>query len=317
MIERFRGDADRLWPAGEKLGVAVSGGPDSMALLLLANAARPGMVEAATVDHRLREESAAEAAMVSELCKILGVPHRTLPVDVAAGNLQAEARNARYGALDRWLAEQDLPTLATAHHADDQVETFLMRLNRGSGVAGLSGIRPSGNVPGGSHRLIRPLLAWRKRELIELLENAGADFARDPSNRDQAFDRVKLRENLTDAGWLDIGAIARSVTHLAEADATIEWMAAHEWAGRVKRIGRKYVYRPAAPRTVRLRVVSRIIEELGGDLPGSGPRGSGIARLLDRLEAGEQANLAGVLASTVGDAWRFEPEPPRNTASQP
>lgn len=308
MIERFAGGAEALWPADEKLGIAVSGGPDSIALLLLAHAWRPTQVEAATVDHGLRPESAAEAAMVARLCGELGIPHAILTVKLEQGNLQAEARKARYAALDGWLTQREIPALATAHHADDQVETFLMRLNRGSGVGGLAGIRHTGKVPGGSHRLIRPLLAWRKAELLALVRDAGVQYAEDPSNVDPAFDRARLRSSITDAGWLDIDAIARSVTHLAEADATLDWMTAHEWAGQVRRTGKRYVYRPAAPRAIRLRIVKRLIETLGGD-----PRGGATARLLDRLEAGEGGNLAGVLVTILDDAWRFETEPPRKT----
>jgi tRNA(Ile)-lysidine synthase len=142
--------------------VAVSGGPDSLALLLLAHAAMPGLVEAATVDHGLRSESADEAAFVAEICGKLGVPHATLKVTVGAGNLQAEARAARYAALAGWMAERGLAALATAHHADDQAETLILRLNRGSGVAGLAGVRARGLVPGTRLPLLRPLLGWRR-----------------------------------------------------------------------------------------------------------------------------------------------------------
>ena len=142
LVERFGADLDALVPSGMRLGVAVSGGPDSLALLLLAAAARPTMVEAATVDHGLRAGSADEARMVAGICKQLGVPHRTLLADwpeAPTTNIQAAARAMRYRLLNEWAIDRGLPAVATAHHADDQAETLLMRLVRGAGVGGLGG----------------------------------------------------------------------------------------------------------------------------------------------------------------------------------
>ena len=149
----------------------------------MAQAALPGQIAAATVDHGLRAESAGEAAMVAEFCGELGVPHATLAVTLAPGNLQAEARAARYAALAGWMAEQGLSALATAHHADDQAETLLLRLGRGSGVAGLAGVRASGTVPGTNLALLRPLLGWRRAELAAVVAAAGMTAVQDPSNR--------------------------------------------------------------------------------------------------------------------------------------
>jgi tRNA(Ile)-lysidine synthase len=114
LTARFAADLAPLWSGTGRLGVAVSGGPDSMALLLLAHAALPGRVAAATVDHGLRKESADEAAMVAAVCAGLNVPHRTLRVEVAAGNVQSQARAARYAALAAWLEEAGLEALARA-----------------------------------------------------------------------------------------------------------------------------------------------------------------------------------------------------------
>jgi tRNA(Ile)-lysidine synthase len=298
----------RLWPelSGEpelKLGLAVSGGPDSLAMLLLAQAAVPGQLEAATVDHRLRTEAADEAALAGRLCDQLGVPHQTLRVTVADGNLQASARTARYAALGTWAAARGLAALATAHHA----ETLLMRLNRGSGVAGLAGVRTRGIVPGSKITLLRPVLSWRRAELAQVLSGAGIAGAQDPSNKDERFDRVRIRRELADAPWIDPLALAASASHLAEADVVLDWAAAREWHECVVSEGGVLRYIPSAPRAVRLRLVARIIAELGGS-----PRGGGVARLVDLLEAGEAGSLGGIVAKVKGGAWVFEPEPPRS-----
>lgn len=291
---------------GERLGIAVSGGPDSLALLVLAQAARPGMVEAATVDHCLRAESADEAQMVARLCQDIGITHATLQVTVGSGNLQAEARAARYRALDEWMDERGLELLATAHHADDQAETLLMRLNRGSGLSGLAGVRASGLVPGSQRRLIRPLLGWCKHELCNLVRAAGIDPALDPSNANEDFDRVRMRNALAGANWLDPSAIAQSAAHLADAAEAIEWCIAQEWRSSVSEREGGLFYLPRAPRAVRLGVLVRAIGELGSE-----PRGSSAARLLDLLEQGKGGNVAGVLAKCAEGGWMLRREPPR------
>ncbi|WP_260924487.1 tRNA lysidine(34) synthetase TilS [Novosphingobium sp. 9] len=270
LVARFHADLAAIWPEGiahepAKLAVAISGGPDSTALLLLAHAALPGRVEAATVDHGLRAASADEAADVAALCERLGVPHRTLRVTVAPGNVQSEARAARYAALADWIEDRRLAVLTTAHHADDQAETLLMRLNRASGVAGLAGTRAQGVVPGTKDLgLLRPLLGWRRADLAQVVTAAGVAAAQDPSNADPRFDRVRMRQALKDADWLDITAVAQSAAHLAEADEALEWMAALEWRSCVTKEPLGLRYRPRAPRAVALRVLALIVTELDG-----------------------------------------------------
>src|SRR5690349_4594682 len=112
-------------PLDAPVGLAVSGGPDSLALLLLAVRARPAGLRAATVDHQLRPESGAEAEAVAAICAQLRIPHETLPVRVE-GSVQAAARAARYAVLGQWCGRHGLTHLATAHHVDDQAETMLM-----------------------------------------------------------------------------------------------------------------------------------------------------------------------------------------------
>lgn len=315
-VERFRAGLEAVWPEGARedgarLGLAVSGGPDSLALLLLAHATLPGRVEVATVDHGLRPESAREAADVARLCEQLVVPHVTLSVEVAAGNVQAEARAARYAAMARWVEERGLSALATAHHADDQAETLLMRLNRASGVAGLAGTRARGTVPETPIPLLRPLLDWRRAELAEILRQAGVAAADDPSNGNDRFDRVRVRKALADADWLDVAAIAQSAAHIAEADAALEWMAALEWRSCVKKEPMGLKYRPQAPRAVALRVVARIVRELDGDEP----RGGAVARLVDTLVEGRPSSIGNLVVRPNAGGWSFAKAPVRRAPS--
>jgi tRNA(Ile)-lysidine synthase len=307
LTERFAADLARLWPEGGRLGLAVSGGPDSVALLLLARAVRPEQIEAATVDHGLRVEAAAEAQFVAELCAGLGVPHTILKVAVAEGNVQARARAARYAALAEWVDARGLAALATAHHADDQAETLLLRLNRGSGAAGLAGVRERGRIAGSALTVIRPLLGWRRSELAEVVARAGIEAIEDPSNADERFDRVRIRRALREADWLDPAALAASARNLADADAALDWAAGREWLENVRREGLGLTYRPSAPRAVALRVLARIVCELGGEEA----RGGAVARLFDSLAAGRPASIGDLVGRPGPDGWSFTRAPQR------
>ena len=314
LVARFAGDVARAWPLPRRRGaedarrltLAVSGGPDSLALLLLAHAAMPGRCAAVTVDHQLRREAAAEAAEVARVCGMLGVPHETLPVTVAPGNVQAGARAARYAAMGAWMADQGLTALATAHHADDQAETLLLRLNRGSGVAGLAGVRALGPLPGGGV-VVRPLLGWRRAELAGVVAASGLAAADDPSNRDDAYDRVRIRAHLAAADWLDVPAIAASAAHLADADAVLDWAAGREWGECVGAEGLGLTYRPQAPRAVALRVMARIVAQLqGGEV-----RGGTLARAFDQLVAGQTTSLGDLVVRPGPQGWSFTRAAPR------
>jgi tRNA(Ile)-lysidine synthase len=305
--ERFGAEIERLLPEGGRLGLAVSGGPDSLAMMLLAHAAVPGRFSVATVNHGLRPEAEGECGMVARICADRRIPCAVLRVETASGNLQAEARKARYAALAEWAAGEEVAALLTAHHADDQAETLMMRLNRASGLAGLSGVRARGMVPGSPIPILRPLLGWRRVELARIVERAGIDPARDPSNEDDAYDRARLRKALASADWLDVDAIAESAANLADADEAFGWLVDREWDACISATdGGAICYKPEAPRAVRLRIVARIVAGFGG-----GPRGGAIARLVDDLARGGGGNVGGVVAEAGEDGWVFRPEPPR------
>lgn len=299
----------RLWSGQERLGLAVSGGPDSLAMLLLAQGSIPGRFEVATVDHGLRPEAADECAMVAQVCAEQGISCEVLRVTVLGGNVQATAREARYRALADWAVRRGLSAIATAHHADDQAETLLMRLNRGSGVAGLAGVREAGTMPESSIPVLRPLLEFRRRELEAIVAGGGLDAVQDPSNLDDRFDRVRLRKALAETDWLDVPSVARSAANLADADEALAWATDREWAERVSETsgGLRYL-RSDAPRAIVLRVVERAIARLGGQA-----RGGDLARLAERLDAGGGGNLAGVLVTAEDGYWTFRPEPSRRS----
>ncbi|WP_310468855.1 tRNA lysidine(34) synthetase TilS [Sphingomonas sp.] len=309
VANRFAADLDGLIDRGARLGVAVSGGPDSLALLLLATAARPGAVEAATVDHGLRPAARAEAEQVGAICGQLGVPHRTLAIDWSdppAANLQARARAARYAALGEWAQERALAAVATAHHLDDQAETLLMRLARGSGVGGLAGVQAKRQLCEGV-MLVRPLLGWRRAELGEIVAAARLEPVDDPSNRDDRFDRTRVRALLADTEWLDPTRLAAAAGHLRDAEQALEWAASRELAQRRSIEGETLVLDPAGlPRDLRRRLLLAGIAALGGEEP-PGPK---LTAALDALDAGATTTLAG-LKLVGGAAWRLSPAPPR------
>lgn len=306
LATRFARDLVALVDEGERVGLAVSGGADSMAMLLLAAAAMPGRIEAATVDHGLRRESLIEALHVEDICQRLGVAHTIVSVEVPGGGegLQGEARRARYGALADWAGRRGLAAVATAHHAEDQAETLLMRLRRGAGVGGLASVRPRRME--GAVAIVRPLLGWSRAELAALVAATGIEPVDDPANRDPRFDRTEARRLLAREPWLEPRALARSAGALREAEEALAWTAERLWRERVV-LGAAVELDPAGlPAELRRRLVLGALREAGG----GEPRGEEVARLLAALERGEVATLAGVKCSG-GARWRFEPAPPR------
>ncbi|AUX70653.1 tRNA lysidine(34) synthetase TilS [Porphyrobacter sp. HT-58-2] len=322
LTHRFAADLAALWPEDERagpLGLAVSGGADSLALLLLAHQAMPGRIAVCSIDHGLRSEAADEVALVERIAATRDIPFTPITVRLAPGNMQAQARAARYAAVADWALAAGLGAVATAHHADDQAETLLMRLNRGSGLAGLAGVRARSTIDGSDVTLLRPLLGWRKAELAKVVAAVGIIPVEDPSNTNPAFDRARLRARLAEADWLDPVQIAASAAHLAEGWQALEWYAELDWHEMVMREegdAPGFSYCANVPRIIAIETIGRIIRELGGHVSRAE-----VARAWDRLWAGENASLGGVLAvpgvervEKVGvmmRVWRFRPEPAR------
>lgn len=213
LAERLIRD-EALLGAGDRVLCACSGGPDSSALLHVLALLRRRFGHALIahgVDHGLRPAAAAELALVRSIAEPLGVPFAVTRVEVAPGaNLQARARAARHEALARAAAEAGATIIATGHTADDRAETLLLRLLRGSGPRGLAVLPPrapapvhgsaanAGDTPEppGAPVLVRPLLLARRRDVLAHLERHRLAFARDPSNLDPRFSRVRVRREL-------------------------------------------------------------------------------------------------------------------------
>jgi tRNA(Ile)-lysidine synthase len=205
------------WEAAPHLAIAVSGGPDSLALCLLAHAwaaRQGGTVTALTVDHGLRPGSAAEARQVRTWLTAHGIDHRILtwPGEKPTRAIQKTARAARYDLLDEASRSLGCLHLLVGHHQDDQLETIRMRTARrpgGPGVAGMATITERTHC-----RILRPLLTVPKTALSAYLSAAGQPWIDDPSNRDPAYERTTLRGHpLPDATNRQLWRDARSAGH--------------------------------------------------------------------------------------------------------
>ena len=219
-------------PKDAVIGVAVSGGSDSVALLLSLRAAMPQAdLRAATVDHGLRADAKAEAQWVSALCAKLGVAHSTLTVsDLPKGpNLQARARSARYDALAAWGHDMACSCICLGHSQTDVAENFLIRLARGSGVDGLSVMRGRWTERG--MEWLRPLLEVSRAELQAFLRAQGQGWCDDPSNEDPAFMRVRMRQAAPDLDALGLTSLrlAKTATRMGYVQEALEYSVRGLW----------------------------------------------------------------------------------------
>lgn len=270
------------------LGVAISGGGDSVALLLLLHKAG-FKLRAATVDHCLRPEAAEEALGVARLCEKLDVPHEVLVWNEPdfKGNLQKAAREARRGLLAAWAKRHGLRDIVLGHTLDDQAETVLMRLARGSGVDGLAGmaaLRQEGDV-----NWHRPLLTARRAELRAYLLEIGIGWVDDPSNDDLRYDRVKARRALDILAPLGLGSVklAETAAHMRRARGALE-AGTLELAQRCARVSDAGEMVLAglenAPREVQLRLLAGALGWVSG--AGYRPRFAALEGLLDACLSG-------------------------------
>lgn len=297
----------------DRLGVAVSGGGDSMALLhLLADwAAESGAftLHAATVDHGLRTEAAAEARTVAGICDGLGVAHETLRWTgwSGEGNLQDAARRARYDLLADWAARHGVTLVTVGHTADDQAETLLMRLARSSGVDGLSAMAPRWRHAGTT--FVRPMLALRRADLRAHLRRRNVTWIDDPSNDDDTFDRVRARRALEalDPIGLTVPALCTVSQNLAAIRETLGFYAFTE-ARACVRVEQGDIVIPLTDlRRLRPEILRRILVRALMWISGAeyGPRGKTMTLLVESLRTGTGMTLHGCRALFSGGELRI------------
>lgn len=323
------------WRSAPALILAVSGGPDSVALMWLAVRWRRALkngpeLVAVTVDHGLRAEAAREARDVKRLADSLDIPHRTLrwTGTKPKTGLLAAAREARYGLLAKAARAAGAGHVFTAHTRDDQAETLLMRMARGSGIGGLGAMARQTERDG--IQLVRPLLHIPKARLIATLRKARIDFATDPTNADLAYTRPRLRAlmpALASEGF-DTRNLARLATRLGRADAALELMAdgaerflaLRSPGGSPDGIDARVFAGLAGE--IQVRVLLRAIDRIGHEGPAE------LGKVEHLLAAMEQAirvggkgillkqTLAGAMISLTRDRLRIVPAPPRRRRPQ-
>jgi tRNA(Ile)-lysidine synthase len=328
------------WKTAPALVLAVSGGPDSVSLMWLAARWRKSLshgprLVTVTVDHGLRREAAREARSVKELARALDLPHRTVRWSGAkpATGVPAAARTARYRLLARAARREGATHILTAHTRDDQAETLLMRLLRGSGIGGLSAMARESAREGVI--LVRPLLSLPKSRLLATLKRAGIGYADDPTNRDITFTRPRLRAMLPllAAEGGDARSLARLASRLARANAAVEVLTdgAERYLALTGNAAPQHHAREfdagafaGLPEEIRLRLLIRAINTFGHEGPAELGKVEALLAQIDLSLAGKapkssqkgrqirlKQTLAGALVSVGRDRIRVEPAPLR------
>jgi tRNA(Ile)-lysidine synthase len=330
-------EADALFRGLEGLGglvIAASGGPDSTALLVLVarwtkRLKRPPKLLAITVDHGLRPQAAAEAAAAKRFARRLGVPHRTLRWrdEKPSTGLQEAARAARYRLLVEAAARAGYRHILTAHTLDDQAETVLLRLARGSGLAGLSGMAATSRLPAivdNEIFLLRPLLNVPKTRLIATLRAADIAYSEDPSNVDPRFTRARLRALMPALAreGLDAAGLSRLAMRMRRAESAIDFAvrAAHAalapppWPerGPVVLDGEKFLDLPAE---VGLRMLGRAIAHTGNEGPVELGKLEALYDAVRHAGSRLRRTLAGAVVTFAGDRLSIERAPARRSSA--
>lgn len=307
---RAASELNRLAGDLRAVGVALSGGGDSLALLhLTKDWAKGRRVVAATVDHGLRAESAAEARFAAKAASAMGVAHEVLiwRRDDETGNLMAQARKARLHLLAQWAARQGLDAVLLGHTLDDQAETLLMRLGRGAGVDGLSGMSPARQAF--DTLWLRPMLGLSRAALRDWLRARGVTWIDDPSNQNLDYERVRMRKALDMLG-IPATALGLSAANLAMARGALQEFALRACENADARLGSLSLQQADfehAPAEIRRRILVAALRWMtGSDYPA---RRDKILHALDAIATGARMTLEGVIVEPRGDRLMLMREP--------
>lgn len=308
-VEEMRDLIQAVLPGGYERGplaIACSGGPDSLALAILAAQAFPGCVQALIVDHGLRPDSAAEAAQTRQWLSARTIPAHVLVWDgeKPAAGIQAAARDARYALLVQACERIGASCLLLAHHLDDQAETFLLALGRGAGLQGLAAMAPKR-----SHgvMILRPLLTVPKSRLLATLAALDQPFVDDRSNMDPRFDRARLRQQM--AALAEVGLtpelLARAAARLADARDVIRGLMdevlRHAWSahGQDQRLSLAHVQQLLASEPGQRQIIVPVLASLIQKVSGARPRFEELHRLVTWM-ASSAASGAQASPRTLG-----------------
>lgn len=273
--EKFSGLMSLLdidFATNKQIAVAVSGGGDSMALaILLSDWVKENGIKlhAITVDHGLRPESAAEAKMVSKILKPLGITHKILKWEGAKPRtkIQEVARDARYQLMSDYCLQKRIPYLCIAHHGQDQMETILFRMAKGTGLDGMAGMR-SVNILDNGLTLLRPLLPVSHQDLLETLKSREIDWIEDPSNENNRYARVRIRnviDTLENEG-LNPGRISSLSSRVTLSIELIDYLIEREYKSLIsykdtQRIEINYTSLLSLPIDGKTRILKKLISE--------------------------------------------------------
>lgn len=307
---------DRLAGDLPALGIALSGGGDSTALMHLARLWGGARLQAATVDHGLRAGSAAEAHQAGLAAGALGIPHETLHWHrEGGGNLMAAAREARLRLLSDWALRHGLSAVLLGHTQDDQAETLLMRLSRGAGIDGLSGM--AGRRLSHGMLWLRPLLGVTRADLRDWLAAQRIGWSDDPSNDRADFHRIRIRKAMAELG-IPAPQLAQTAENLAMAREALGHYAAKAAEGATLHAG--VLTLPAAafaaaPAEIRRRLFVAGLRWVSGS--GYPPRREAVRHALAELAQGRQVVLDGVIATPGAEGLGLVREPAASLRAAP